>query len=78
LKIHLRSAQRGLILASNVVKKNYENLERAVREFPQVISKVNKFYEGLQELLAEKKIEQINHIQQTWGRVKYEYAAYAR
>lgn len=66
------------MLASSIVKKSYENLERAEKEFPQVVTKVNKFYEGLQQLLAEKKMEQIKHIQQTWSRVKYEYAAYAR
>jgi hypothetical protein len=53
-------------------------LDRAEREFPEMIDKVNRFYQGLHELLVQKKTEQVKHIQQTWSRVKYEYSAYAR
>jgi hypothetical protein len=39
---------------------------------------MTEFYHGLQELLIEKKNDQIKHIELVWQKMRYEYSSLAQ
>ena len=60
-----------------ITAQTHRYLERADREFPEIMTQIENFYSDLLSIIKEKQKEQVEHVKQTWDRMKYEYATLA-
>lgn len=63
----------GYLKASRkCIDKTEKNLERAEREYPQLMEELHNFYMHLHQLLIDRKNEQLQFLTETWSKLRYQ------
>jgi hypothetical protein len=54
------------------IDKAEKTLERAEKEYPQLMEELHNFYMHLHQLLIDRKNEQLQFLTETWSKLRYE------